>query len=220
MEVTPDSKYCFLNDTKIGLLQIDLESKSLKKYYPKIFSNSIQCIAISPDSGCMFVGGRDSYQVKWNFKYEFLDRTIRQYEKSGVMFLKITKQGDYLFSISNTNMQKQFSILDGVVIKDFKQVCTGIPRALCITHDGKYVFIASSNKELKQLDVLKQKFLRDWDSRALTSIYSMEVSKDGQTLVIGYKNGKLKLLNIRRQIIVKDYGIIHRAGEITSLCIV
>lgn len=171
----------------------------INKFYLQIVSGNKQALAelVQTDDNFLIYKNNDNYAQM----IEILIQKEKDLEEKG---------DSYFFQAGERGRFKQYSLKDGVLVKDYGKMKRDKIQCMKLTHDYKYIFIAGKFGFLQQFDIKKSELYKDFgyvfQDFDLGDIKSMTFTNDNKYLVISNTTGYVKQFNIETHELYKDHG--------------
>ena len=173
------------------------------RYYRRPVSTTI-----TEDSNYVVSGCADGIIRVYNIEYGEEVKTFEKHNHS-VCFVILTKDGKYMFSISNHTSMKLWDFISGEEIWSVP-ISTSIESA-AITADGKYIILGEFDNKLRLLDAKNGNEI--WStsvdcasSKIVKSVESITITADGKYVISGSHDYSMRLWDIKTGKCIDTFG--------------
>ncbi|AFZ13744.1 WD40 repeat-containing protein [Crinalium epipsammum PCC 9333] len=161
---------------------------------PVVFTDTISCVAISPDDQTI-VGGSWKTIRLWNLKTGELINSFEAHSH-WILSVAISPDGNILATASADQTIKLWNLKTGKLLHTLTKHSSWV-LSVAISPDGKTLVSGSADKSIKLWDLNTGKFLRNLKEHS-GAVCSIAISSDGETIVSGSTDQTIKLWNLSK----------------------
>ena len=151
--------------------------------------DSINSVAISPDSKSIVSGSGDKTVKRWSFETGLLLQSFKGHEDS-VNTVAFSPEGNSIISGSWDKTVKRWSLETGLLLQTFKGH-TGSVASAAISPDGKSIVSGSEDKAVKRWSLETGQLLQTFNGHK-DFVSSIAISSDGKSIVSGSEDKTVK----------------------------